>query len=261
MPQDTVLFNVGGTRFEIQRNLVQAYPKSRLAELANSASKDNVIFIDHNPLAFSVILDFLRYKRIVVPRNVAREVVELQLQEFEIPYGNLSEEVNVNVNDDELPSYEATMSGSSLKNTVLAVSTRRMDTLITDVILPFLKRHAKRAHRQVTFYLTPNVLTPKNITSDLEHISEPHEWIYLPSSSDSLGSKNVEANSEVEDLPDLRFLLQEGSLKRLEDFIVKRSGVKRAETRKLEVSFRTENEFGLLFTKTMEILEIHVVVV
>ncbi|CAG8765567.1 1642_t:CDS:2, partial [Acaulospora morrowiae] len=146
MPQDTVLFNVGGTRFEIQRNLVQSYPKSRLAELVNSASKDNVIFIDHNPLAFSVILDFLRYKKIVVPRNVAREVVELQLQEFEIPYGNLSEEENAN--DDELPSYEATMSGSSLKDTVLKVSTRRMDTLITDVILPFLKRHAKRAHRQ-----------------------------------------------------------------------------------------------------------------
>ncbi|CAG8773571.1 3269_t:CDS:1, partial [Acaulospora colombiana] len=132
-----------------------------------------------------------------------------------------------------------------------------MDTLVTDVILPFLKRHAKRAHREVTFYLTPNIVTPQNITSELEHLSDPHEWIYLPSSEESFKFKKVDADSEVDDLPDIKFLLQRGTLERLEDFIVTKSSVKRVEARKLDVSFRTENEFGLLFTKTMGIVEIH----
>ncbi|CAG8590328.1 1940_t:CDS:1, partial [Acaulospora colombiana] len=136
MSQDTILFNVGGTKFEINRHLVQTYPKSRLAELVNIGSKDREIFIDHNPLAFSVILDFLRYKRLVVPRNVAREVVELQLQEFGIPYEDLTEGIGEN---DELPSYEATVSklpgpyrddkriynNNLLKDTVLEVSIRK----------------------------------------------------------------------------------------------------------------------------------------
>ncbi|CAG8466735.1 34_t:CDS:2 [Acaulospora colombiana] len=272
MPQDTVLFNVGGTKFEINRYLVQAYPKSRLAELINSGSGGIEIFIDHNPLAFSVILDFLRYKRLVVPRNVAREVVELQLQEFGIPYDNLTEGVR---ESDELPSYEATVNkfpgpyrdekrvhNSLLKDTVLEVSIRKMDTLVTDVILPFLKRHAKRAHREVTFYLTPNIVTPQNITSELEHQSDPHEWIYLPSSEESLKFKSsVDVDSESDDLPDIKFLLQRDTLERLEDFIVTKSSVKRVEARKLEVNFRTENEFGLLFTKTMGIVEIHVIII
>ncbi|CAG8764862.1 6333_t:CDS:2, partial [Dentiscutata erythropus] len=89
---DTVVFNVGGTNFQIQRSLVQSYPNSYLATLANS-SEGQEIFVDHNPLAFSVILDFLRYKHLMVPKNVAQD-------------------------------YDATIGNSSLRDTVLQASTR-----------------------------------------------------------------------------------------------------------------------------------------
>ncbi|RIB05571.1 hypothetical protein C2G38_2253736 [Gigaspora rosea] len=250
--KDTVVFNVGGTKFQIQRSLVQSYPNSYLAALVNSAlaSEDQEVFVDHNPLAFSVILDFLRYKSLMVPKIVAQEVVELQLREFGIPYDSLTEAIE----DEELPSYDATVASSSLRDTVLQVSTRRMDTLISDVILPYLKRHAKRGHRQVIFYLTPNSVTQNNITSELDHINDPHEWIHLP-------SKNEATEKEDQsDLPDLQFLLQKDQLKRLGELITKRSGVKRVEVSEAVVSCRTENEFGLLFSKFFDIIEIKAII-
>ncbi|CAG8488502.1 5237_t:CDS:2 [Cetraspora pellucida] len=248
---DTVLFNVGGTKFQIQRSLVQSYPNSYLATLVNSAlvSETREIFIDHNPLAFSVILDYLRYKRLLVPKNVAQEVVELQLREFGIPCDSLTEVI-----EDELPSYDATMESTSLGDTVLQASTLRMDTLISDVILPYLKQHAKRGHRHVIFYLTPSSVTQKNITSELDHINDPHEWIHFP-------SRNGGSEKEQSDLPDLQFLLQKDQLKRLGELIAKRSGVKHVEVSEAVVSCRTENEFGLLFSKFFDIIEIRATIV
>ncbi|CAG8578759.1 141_t:CDS:2 [Dentiscutata heterogama] len=249
MSKDTVVFNVGGTKFQIQRSLVQSYPNSYLAALANS-SEGQEIFVEHNPLAFSVILDFLRYKRLMVPKNVAQEVVELQLREFGIPYDNLTEVID----DEELPSYAATIGNSSLRDTVLQASTRRMDTLISDVILPYLKRHAKRGHRHVIFYLTPNSVTQKNLTSELDNINDPHEWIHLPSRNEATEKE------DQSDLPDLQFLLQKDQLKRLGELITKRSGVKNVEVSEAVVSCRTENEFGLLFSKLFDIIEIKAII-
>lgn len=157
----------------------------------------------------------------------------------------------------------------------------RLDTLIQDVILPYLKRHAKRGHQQVTFYLTPNVVTSKNITTELEHLTDPHEWIYLPYSSQSHSNrsfnssfsystssskffnsdKKEEVNDNEEDLPDIQFLLQSNNLKKLQDFILAKSGVKKVVAKQVEVSCRTENEFGLFFTKSFEIIQIDVIIV
>jgi len=157
-----------------------------------------------------------------------------------------------------------------------------LDTLIQDVILPYLKRHAKRGHQQVTFYLTPNVVTPKNITTDLDHLTNPHEWIYLPYSSQSHSTRsfnssfsystsnstlfNSDRKEEVkddddEDLPDIQFLLQSNNLKKLQDFTLAKSGVKKVIAKQVEVICRTENEFGLFSSKSFEIIQIDVVIV
>src|SRR5947208_16087051 len=138
-----------------------------------------------------------------------------------------------------------------------------MNTLCSDVILPLLKRHAKRGHHQVTFYLSPETITPNNISTELDHIHDPHEWIHLPSSSssgsDSLNFKKTSVDEE--DLPDLKFLLQKDNLERLEGFILSKSGVKKVMAREVVVGCRTENEFGLLFTKSFGIIEIHTVII
>ncbi|CAB4386980.1 unnamed protein product [Rhizophagus irregularis] len=287
MPKNNVIFNVGGTKFEISEDLVKKYPNNELYYLFSSASSKNEIFIDHNPLAFSVILDYLRYGKLLVPGNVAKEVIELQLKEFRIPYDNIVEDDN---EEDNLPSYESIIGEfsapykdykNSLKDTVINNAIKRLDTLIQDVILPYLKRHAKRGHQQVTFYLTPNVVTSKNITTELEHLTDPHEWIYLPYSSQSHSNrsfnssfsystssskffnsdKKEEVNDNEEDLPDIQFLLQSNNLKKLQDFILAKSGVKKVVAKQVEVSCRTENEFGLFFTKSFEIIQIDVIIV
>jgi len=158
-----------------------------------------------------------------------------------------------------------------LKDTVYLVAQKRLDTLISDVILPYLKRHAKRGHQEIAFYLTQHDVNQKNISSDLDHTTGPHEWIYLPNSPMSTSSsqfsyglpssRNAKNDVEDEDLPDLKFLLQRDTLDRLEDLIIKRSGVKRVDCKKIEVSARTENEFGLIFTNSFELVELLVKIV
>jgi len=128
------------------------------------------------------------------------------------------------------------------------------------VILPYLKRHAKRGHHQVTFYLTPNNVTSKNITTELEHLNDPHEWIHLPTDSSSF---SVDKNDDLEnDLPDLKFLLQKkDTLDQIQDFIISKSGVKKCTVSKVEVSCRSENEFGLFSSKSWDIVQLFVNIV
>ncbi|RIA91228.1 hypothetical protein C1645_124228 [Glomus cerebriforme] len=281
MSQKTVIFNVGGTVFEITKNLFNAYPNSTLYKLVNQSSSSSsfssrftsnksnksnksiqTIYLEHNPLAFSVILDYVRYKRLCVPKNVAREIVELQLREF-----GLGDNIKLSTPDnfenvDGLPSYEQCLNGfsTSLKDAAVSAAFRRIDTLISDVILPYLKRHAKRGHQQITFYLTPNNVTSKNITTELEHINDPHEWITLPTDSSSV---SVEKDDNLEnDLPDLKLLLQKSdTLDQLRDLIINKSGVKNCTVSKVEVSCRSENEFGLLSSKSWDIVQIFVSIV
>jgi hypothetical protein len=147
----------------------------------------------------------------------------------------------------------------------------RLETLIQDVILPYLRRHAKRGHQQVILYLTPDAVTPKNISTELEHLTSPHEWIYLPysrstrttNSSFSIFDYDKEdiINDDNEKLPDIQFLLQSNNLNKLRDSILIKSGVKKVIAEKVEVSCRTENEFGLLFSKSFEIIQINVIIV
>jgi hypothetical protein len=126
-----ITFNVGGTKFEISKDLIQKYPNSELSSLSLSSRRE--IFIDHNPLAFGVILDYLRYGKLFVPNNVAKEVIELQLREFRIPYDEIAGFGTKN-EDDNLPCYEAAISEfavpyrgyqDSLKDTAINTAIKR----------------------------------------------------------------------------------------------------------------------------------------
>ena len=103
------------------------------------------------------------------------------------------------------------------------------------MIVPYLKRHANRGHQRVTFYLTPNNVTLKNATTELEHINDPHEWIKLP--TDSL----LEDDGNLEnDLPIYVFYFKKDQL---QDCIIGKTGVKKCPVSKIEVGCRGENEF------------------
>ncbi|KAL7747443.1 hypothetical protein RI367_007197 [Sorochytrium milnesiophthora] len=74
---DTVLFNVGGTCFEIKKdNLLwppceSNYFRALLSgEHTLKTDKDGAIFLDRDPRVFSIVLQFLRNKSLSIPGNV-----------------------------------------------------------------------------------------------------------------------------------------------------------------------------------------------
>ena len=106
--KETVIFNVGGRIFEIGKGLIQQYPESvlfhEMQRTSSSATNPATIFLDHNPEAFSVILDYIRYNnnggQIFVPRGVAKQVVVLQLEAL----GLLPKCQNVSILDQDPPT-------------------------------------------------------------------------------------------------------------------------------------------------------------
>lgn len=83
--------NVGGVSLSITslRPFLAENPTTALSILLLrkiTANPQELPFLDHNPFAFTVILDYFRYGRIYIPRNVAKAVVLLQMREFGIPF-------------------------------------------------------------------------------------------------------------------------------------------------------------------------------
>ncbi|KAJ8329870.1 hypothetical protein O5D80_002062 [Batrachochytrium dendrobatidis] len=100
-----VTFNVGGICLSISYKTLEEYPHSKLYELSHKSSSLSLtmlstvssspqlrnkheIYLDHNPLAFLCVLDYLRYKRVLIPRNVSLDVFKLQLVDLRIPFND-----------------------------------------------------------------------------------------------------------------------------------------------------------------------------
>lgn len=112
----------------------------------------------------------------------------------------------------------------------------------------------------MTLYLIPETLRPSTISSELSTDSA-HEWISLPVAMiTNLDSDEINDKANA-DLPDLIFLLQGNTLGILQEMLLSRSGVREVKVKREEISYRTENEFGLIFSKSLEIVEILVGIV
>ena len=80
---DWIRLNVGGTIFETTRTTLTSVPDSLLAKMFDvasslppaSTSEDGTFRIDASPRAFTVILDWLRYKRIILGGAEAKDVI------------------------------------------------------------------------------------------------------------------------------------------------------------------------------------------
>ena len=76
----TVKFNVGGKEFVIAREHV--YKSEKLMALAEYHFCDKAIFLDHNYDAFAIVLDYLRYNKILIPPSVNAKTVQLILEDL-----------------------------------------------------------------------------------------------------------------------------------------------------------------------------------
>jgi len=73
---DTVIFNVGGKKFEISRKLLSKNPNtmlSRSAEARSQIDSNAEIFIENNGERFQFCLDYLRSGRVSIPYTVSKE--------------------------------------------------------------------------------------------------------------------------------------------------------------------------------------------
>lgn len=78
----TILFDVGGKMFRVSRSLIDNWPESMLARLVSDTWRQEggdsreeerrPIFVDRNGDTFQVVLDYMRYGCIALPRNLPR---------------------------------------------------------------------------------------------------------------------------------------------------------------------------------------------
>jgi len=86
---DIVTLNVGGRLFTTTRMTLTSEPESVLGRMFDLSSPipparllDGAFFLDANPDVFEVILDFLRYKSIILPAKLPLEAVLVQARYF-----------------------------------------------------------------------------------------------------------------------------------------------------------------------------------
>ncbi len=94
----TILFDVGGKIFRVSCSLIDEWPESMLARLVSDTGHDDdsmekPIFIDRNGDTFQVVLDFMRYGCIALPRNLPRRIFVREMDYY-----------GIHVNDDEIVS-------------------------------------------------------------------------------------------------------------------------------------------------------------
>jgi len=86
---DVLTLNVGGRLFTTTRMTLTSNSDTILARMFDVASPfpparivDGAYFLDSNPDVFAVILDFLRYRTVIIPPNISPEAIQAQAQYF-----------------------------------------------------------------------------------------------------------------------------------------------------------------------------------
>lgn len=255
----TVTFNVGGKEFTISKHHVY---KSRV--LTNLTSRKNeACFLDYNYDAFAVVLDYIRHGRVLVPPTVNGETVELILDDLDVyisPNDHAKFALAASTNsylesheDDNPPLYTSNMdekrilkdqkndipTGSSDKANLVDQLTITVHQKIADLIINTIRPRITSQALQGAYH-TAYVLLPPDIKDCVLMSEFPNskftELVYL--------EKDVE-----------RFLAQPEVLRRFEDALRQNLEAPMTIERK-DVFFRSENEFGIYGTTTIQALVI-----
>jgi hypothetical protein len=80
-----IRLNVGGTRYEVSRSLMEMYPDTMLARMISdewSSEDDQEVFIDRNGPRFQYVLDYMRDQKTTLAMNVTKESILTELEYF-----------------------------------------------------------------------------------------------------------------------------------------------------------------------------------
>ncbi|CAB9528362.1 POZ domain-containing protein KCTD4 [Seminavis robusta] len=84
---EKVVFNAGGTKYEVARSIIQAYPSTMLAKLVSEtwqqpAKANKEVFIDRDGLQFRYVLSYMRDQKVYLPMGVAKASILQDLAYF-----------------------------------------------------------------------------------------------------------------------------------------------------------------------------------
>lgn len=101
-----VKFNVGESKFEVSKSLLDRYPTCMLSGISSDrwkqegASEDDAIFIERNGDRFQYVLDYMRDSKVELPLSVPRGQFVADLEYFALDYDDASITLSVaNPND------------------------------------------------------------------------------------------------------------------------------------------------------------------
>jgi hypothetical protein len=80
-----IRLNVGGTRYEVTRSLIELFPDTMLARMISkewSSGDDQEIFIDRNGFRFQYVLDYMRDQKATLAMNVTKESILAEWEYF-----------------------------------------------------------------------------------------------------------------------------------------------------------------------------------
>ena len=86
-----IWFNVGGTRYDVARSLLEAHPETMLTRMASAQWHDNPdteIFIERDGGRFKYCLDYLRDGKIHLPITMNKEAVLKDLEYYNVEVKN-----------------------------------------------------------------------------------------------------------------------------------------------------------------------------
>lgn len=90
-----ITLNVGGTTFLTCMSTLKKYPETRLGRLTTSSQEyileKHFYFFDRSPDLFSRILDFYRNDEIHLSTNCCSQLIQKELEYWEIPYSDIPE--------------------------------------------------------------------------------------------------------------------------------------------------------------------------
>lgn len=83
----TVVFNVGGTKYEVAKSTIDAYPSTMLARLVSETwtkpeDGNKAIFIDRDGIQFRYVLSYMQDQVVHLPMNVTKASVLQDLAYF-----------------------------------------------------------------------------------------------------------------------------------------------------------------------------------
>ncbi|CAB9519416.1 PotAssium voltage-gated channel [Seminavis robusta] len=78
----TAELNVGGSKYEVSRSLIEQYPDTMLARLVSETWQrdEQEIFIDRSGLRFQYVLDYMRDKKVHVGLGILVAAIKTELQ-------------------------------------------------------------------------------------------------------------------------------------------------------------------------------------